>query len=184
MKVLTTLILLLSTSLTPVVYGVNVADDTAGTGVCSSSSSSSDNVDGACSEPELSEPTNDAIVSPMNDADDFDENDGEYDDEMEEGGGEFEDDEFDDEEDEDEFSFECTDNDEKCSTYAASGACTDNPGYMTYHCASSCDTCETVKEVQKAAQFVKEGTNSKPCMDDNYECLEWAGMGECDANPG
>ena len=34
----------------------------------------------------------------------------------------------------------------------------------------------------EATAFVEEG-NGNPCMDDNYMCSEWAGMGECNANP-
>ncbi len=172
MRVLSALLLFLISA--SVAFGVNAADNAAGeqtgTGLCSSSSSAAAAVgnEGECSEPLLSEPTNDdANVSPINDAD--------YDDEEE--------DEDDDEEDDDEFQFECIDEDEKCPTYAESGACTDNPGYMTFHCAVSCNTCQAVMDAQRAAQFVTEGANSKPCMDDHYSCLEWAGMGECDNNP-
>ena len=56
-------------------------------------------------------------------------------------------------------------------------------GFMTYHCPKSCNTCSAVKRAQEAAEFVEDG-DGKPCMDDHYQCSEWAGMGECDANPG
>ncbi|KAL7527106.1 hypothetical protein ACHAXR_001807, partial [Thalassiosira sp. AJA248-18] len=59
---------------------------------------------------------------------------------------------------------ECLDRDEKCAEYAQLGGCKDNPGYMTYNCAMTCNAC------------------NRPCTDDHYRCLEWAGMGECDAN--
>lgn len=177
MRILVAPILLLST-LTRVVYGVNAADDVAGqqTALCLSSSSSANSAaDGTCSEPVLSEPTNDAILSPAEDEDD---------DDLHDDAEEEEEEEDEDDDEEDEFEFECTDEDEKCPTYAESGGCTDNPGYMTYHCALSCNTCQAVLDAQKAAEFVAEGTqNTKPCMDDHYSCSEWAGMGECDINP-
>ena len=75
---------------------------------------------------------------------------------------------------------ECTDKDTKCESYAKDGACTDNPAYMTYNCAVTCNTCKAVMNALKAAEFVEEGVRSEPCMDDDYRCLEWAGMGECD----
>lgn len=168
MRVLRALVFLLSTT---VVLGTNAADDVVGqltgNGVCTSSAA--ENVgdgDSSCSEL-LTEPTNDATVSPIND-DDYN-NDEEYEDI--------------DDEDEEVMQFECIDEDEKCPTYAEAGACTDNPGYMTYHCAVSCNTCQDVLDSQQVSQFVTEGTNSKPCMDDHYSCLDWAGMGECDNNP-
>jgi len=77
----------------------------------------------------------------------------------------------------------CEDVDEKCIEYAKDGACTDNLGYMKYNCPISCDTCEAVLHAAKAAEFVDEKTFSKPCMDEDYRCMEWAGMGECDNNP-
>ena len=77
----------------------------------------------------------------------------------------------------------CQDVDEKCVEYAKDGACTDNVGYMKYNCPISCDTCEAVLHAAKAAEFVDEKTFSKPCMDEDYRCMEWAGMGECDNNP-
>ncbi|KAL7529512.1 hypothetical protein ACHAXR_003009 [Thalassiosira sp. AJA248-18] len=88
----------------------------------------------------------------------------------------------DDEYEEDVQMVECLDKDEKCAEYAELGACEDNPGYMTYHCAVTCNTCDAVVEGHKAAEFIEEGIVSSPCMDDDYRCLEWAGMGECDAN--
>ena len=160
----------------PVAIGVNAGDDVDVAGVCSSTSSSSDGTT-TCTEPELlTEPTNDAVDSPIHDAyDDYDDDtDGEDANEEEEDA---------DEGDDDEDQFECIDKDDKCPTYAEANACIDNPGYMTYHCAASCNTCEAVRDAERAAQFVKEGTVSSPCMDDHYQCSEWAGMGECDNNP-
>jgi hypothetical protein len=52
---------------------------------------------------------------------------------------------------------------------------------MTYHCPKSCDTCELVKKAAQAAEFAQDG--GTVCTDDHYQCSEWAGMGECDANP-
>eukprot|EP00804_Cyclotella_cryptica_P017815 CCRYP_001224-RC/>CCRYP_001224-RC protein AED:0.17 eAED:0.17 QI:97/1/1/1/1/1/4/304/518 len=89
-------------------------------------------------------------------------------------------DDVDDEEDDDS---NCIDDDESCAIYASQGACLDNPGYMTYHCSRSCGTCDAARKAIEAAEFVEEG-DEIPCMDDHYQCLEWAGMGECDANPG
>ena len=88
------------------------------------------------------------------------------------------------EDEDDEIEVNCIDKDNKCATYATEGACKENPGYMTHYCAVSCDTCDAVVEAAKAAEFIEKGVNSKACMDDDYRCLEWSGMGECDANPG
>ena len=81
----------------------------------------------------------------------------------------------------------CADKDEKCASYASSGACASNPGYMTHNCASSCDTCDMVIHAATVAKFaidVDKDVVARPCMDDEYECVEWAGMGECEDNPG
>jgi predicted metal-binding protein len=66
----------------------------------------------------------------------------------------------------------CIDLDPKCPSYEAEGACKSNPGYMTHYCARTCGyACDN-------------GIDATPkCKDDNYQCLEWAGMGECDINP-
>ena len=107
------------------------------------------------------------------------------------------------------FDGDCEDDDESCAIYASQGGCLNNvsvelsfwrrsivvlcpshicirchqSGFMTYHCPKSCNTCSVVKKAQEAAEFVEDG-DGKPCMDDHYQCSEWAGMGECDANPG
>jgi len=81
----------------------------------------------------------------------------------------------------DEVEAACLDKDDKCAAYVEEGACKDNPGYMTHNCAASCKTCDAVLESTKAAEF---DALARPCKDDNYQCLEWAGMGECDINPG
>jgi hypothetical protein len=78
----------------------------------------------------------------------------------------------------------CPDKDEKCAAYATSGACEYNRGYMTHNCASSCGTCDSVVEAAEAAEFADGGALAVPCMDDHYQCMEWAGMGECEKNPG
>eukprot|EP00581_Thalassiosira_minuscula_P016868 CAMPEP_0183730882 /NCGR_PEP_ID=MMETSP0737-20130205/33763_1 /TAXON_ID=385413 /ORGANISM="Thalassiosira miniscula, Strain CCMP1093" /LENGTH=517 /DNA_ID=CAMNT_0025963473 /DNA_START=62 /DNA_END=1612 /DNA_ORIENTATION=+ len=74
----------------------------------------------------------------------------------------------------------CVDEDEHCATYAQDGACADNPAYMTYRCAASCNTCDVLEEAEKKAELM----NRKPCMDDDLRCLEKAGRGDCEANPG
>ena len=84
--------------------------------------------------------------------------------------------------DEDEHPL-CQDDDESCTVHASQGACAENPGYMTYHCPRSCNTCEAVQKAAEAAEFVDEGGGGV-CKDDHFQCLEWAQMGECDANPG
>jgi hypothetical protein len=78
----------------------------------------------------------------------------------------------------------CPDKDGGCAAYAASGACESNRGYMTHNCASSCGTCDSVVEAARAAEFADAGELAVPCMDDHYRCMEWAGMGECEKNPG
>lgn len=80
-----------------------------------------------------------------------------------------------------------SDEDDKCADYAAENACMDNPGYMTYKCAATCNACAGPSvENTIVSAFVTTSTNNgsgEQCSDDNYQCLEWAGMGECDANP-
>ena len=93
-------------------------------------------------------------------------------------------DEEDDEEEDDSPQVECIDHDENCATWSSQGDCDTNPGYMTHHCSSSCNTCEVLEAAAKDAEFADEGVNTAPCRDDHYQCLDWAGSGECDANPG
>ena len=81
-----------------------------------------------------------------------------------------------------------SDEDDKCADYAANeNACTDNPGYMTYKCAATCNTCAgpSVENavVSAFATTSANGSGEQQCGDDNYQCSEWAGRGECDANP-
>ena len=89
-----------------------------------------------------------------------------------------------------------SDEDDKCAYYASNeNACVDNPGYMTYKCAATCNACAQGPSLENNAvvsAFVTTTTTSAndgsgggepPCGDDNYQCSEWAGMGECDANP-
>ena len=81
-------------------------------------------------------------------------------------------DDSDDDEEEDEDPY-CIDDDESCAIYSSQGACLNNPGYMTYHCARSCGTCDAVKKAVEAAEFVAEGDKS-PCKDDHYQVsLYW-----------
>ncbi len=79
------------------------------------------------------------------------------------------------------------DEDDKCAIYAAENACADNPGYMTYKCAATCNTCAGPSAedavVSAFATTSANGSGEQQCGDDNYQCSEWAGMGECDANP-
>lgn len=80
------------------------------------------------------------------------------------------------------FDGDCEDDDESCTLYANQGACASNPGFMQFHCPKSCNTCADVKKAMEAAEFVQDGDGTV-CTDDHYQCSEWAGMGECDANP-
>lgn len=77
--------------------------------------------------------------------------------------------------------------DDKCAYYAAENACADNPGYMAHKCAATCDACDGPSAedavVISALASANGGGDGGPCGDDNYQCSEWAGMGECDANP-
>lgn len=82
----------------------------------------------------------------------------------------------------DELVVDCVDKDEKCAVYGKD-ACGENPGYMTQNCPVTCNTCDAVLEAAKAAEFAEEGNFSKPCMDDDFRCMEWAGSGECRNNP-
>ncbi|KAL7551990.1 hypothetical protein ACHAWF_015200 [Thalassiosira exigua] len=81
-------------------------------------------------------------------------------------------------------SSECRDVDPKCETYASDGACDENPGYMTHKCPAACGTCGAVRDAAKAAEVVRSGAFGEPCADDDFRCLDWATMGECDNNPG
>jgi hypothetical protein len=82
------------------------------------------------------------------------------------------------------------DDDNKCNDYATNeNACINNPGYMAYKCAATCNTCagpSVENSIVSAFVTTTSATtngSSEQCSDDNYQCLEWAGMGECDANP-
>jgi hypothetical protein len=84
------------------------------------------------------------------------------------------------------------DDDNKCADYATTeNACMNNPGYMAYKCAATCNTCAgpSVENsivsafVTTTSSTTNGGSSEQQCSDDNYQCLEWAGMGECDANP-
>ena len=78
----------------------------------------------------------------------------------------------------------CTNRDEQCASYANEGGCETNPGYMWYHCGSSCGTCDAVLEYISSLEFVKDTNENKlPCVDDDYQCNSWASVGECTANP-
>lgn len=85
-------------------------------------------------------------------------------------------DEWDDEGEAYEYGSECVDRDENCKSYAEEGGCQENPGYMTYSCPLTCNTCSVILEAAKAAEFADKETFTKPCMDDDYRCKEWAEM--------
>ncbi len=92
-------------------------------------------------------------------------------------------------EENDEYSEDCEDNvdcDDKepnCPTWASNGDCDSLPGYMTHHCAASCNSCDVLSAAARDKEFAEKGTNTDPCKDDHHECVTWAGMSECDANP-
>jgi prolyl 4-hydroxylase len=77
------------------------------------------------------------------------------------------------------FNFECIDKHENCPTWAAAGDCTGEPaGYVSAYCPKSCNTCNEL-----AAKASSNIPAYDVCKDDHYQCSEWSGMGECDANP-
>ena len=67
---------------------------------------------------------------------------------------------------------DCNDYHDSCRSWADEGGCEQSYGYMKYHCPLSCGTCGEIER--------DDGT---PCRDDEYRCVEWAGMGECNENP-
>jgi len=75
---------------------------------------------------------------------------------------------------------ECRDNHPDCPSYATKGECITNPGFMTYECAKSCNTCA---EFEQAYYDLREGNGDGPCTDRYRECKNWAAMGECAVNP-
>ena len=68
---------------------------------------------------------------------------------------------------------DCNDYHDSCQTWADEGGCDKSLGYMKYYCPLSCGTCEEIER--------EDGT--RRCRDDEYRCVEWAGMGECNENP-
>jgi len=163
MRILHALLVIIASS-TRAANGVNAQE------VCTAA----DYADGTCTQPN---DQNEYDSSDPND--DYDSEDWSGDDDGEHWSGD--DEHYD---DDDDHGMECVDEDDKCATYAEDGACELNPGYMTHYCAASCDTCDAVIAAAKAAEFVDEKDFSEACKDDDYRCAEWAGMGECDANPG
>lgn len=184
------LIIIAATSTTSHVIGIDViANDVTTRGSCAAT-----DADGSCVDdayPSVVVPPSDDEISAggggVFGVDGGEEDEEEYEDEEE------------DEEDEDEEAWvknpsvsihrqnpACADKDEKCASYASSGACASNPGYMTHNCASSCGTCDMVIHAAKVAEFAVDADKdvvARPCTDDEYECVEWAGMGECENNP-
>jgi len=79
----------------------------------------------------------------------------------------------------------CIDQNESCPKWAKGGGCESSENYMKYHCTKSCDTCRSVSEEKRTAKLAAKdgGSNAAPCRDTHYQCVEWAGMGECDDNP-
>mmetsp|Transcript_14262 Transcript_14262/g.30238 ORF Transcript_14262/g.30238 Transcript_14262/m.30238 type:complete len:579 (-) Transcript_14262:193-1929(-) len=78
---------------------------------------------------------------------------------------------------------DCADDEPNCSFWASNGDCESLPGYMTHHCAASCNSCDALSAAAWNKEFAEKGTNTDPCKDDHHECVTWAGMSECDANP-
>mmetsp|Transcript_20650 Transcript_20650/g.29573 ORF Transcript_20650/g.29573 Transcript_20650/m.29573 type:complete len:507 (-) Transcript_20650:1616-3136(-) len=77
------------------------------------------------------------------------------------------------------YNFECTDKHKNCATWATAGDCTgESSGYVSAYCPKSCNTCDDL------AAKASSNADIDICKDDHYQCAEWSGMGECDANPG
>ena len=74
---------------------------------------------------------------------------------------------------------ECVDNKRKCASWSEEGECAKNYGFMKYACPYSCDMCD---EFESSMEKVDAGEDL--CIDKEYECKEWAAMGECAHNPG
>jgi hypothetical protein len=96
------------------------------------------------------------------------------------------DDDDDDNQDVDEYfmnSNKCvnTNDDEvDCPTLASTGECEKNPAFMKYRCALSCNTCD---DFTSAYTTMRESGGMGPCTDNEFECKNWAAMGECGYNP-
>jgi hypothetical protein len=85
------------------------------------------------------------------------------------------------EEDESDWSPQCHDRHDFCTERAANNECITNPGFMTFQCAKSCNTCEEYMEAHQNAYVNGEWS---PCTDNEVECRGWAVSGECAFNPG
>ena len=77
----------------------------------------------------------------------------------------------------------CADRDDSCGAWAESGECETNPVFMNSHCNASCGACGDSSR-KKAAPPRHKGSLVGKCRDDNSNCANWAGAGECDSNPG
>lgn len=73
----------------------------------------------------------------------------------------------------------CDNNLSKCSKLRKQGECESNPGFMKYACPLECDMCD---EFTSSMKKKKRGIQ-QPCIDHNFQCLEWANLGECEHNP-
>ena len=72
----------------------------------------------------------------------------------------------------------CVDKDSGCLEAAQSGACDkthERYSYMKTNCPRSCEVCNTTAPLH---------LRDKNCKDLNPKCPDWAGAGECIANPG
>merc|ERR1712079_606411 len=78
---------------------------------------------------------------------------------------------------------ECIDGHSKCSEWASEGECDKNPIWMKENCRVSCGTCDGGPTPSTPSTGGPPTNPPGNCKDDNSRCEEWAGKGECEANP-
>ncbi|EED87314.1 predicted protein [Thalassiosira pseudonana CCMP1335] len=81
----------------------------------------------------------------------------------------------------------CSDKHNNCSLWASQyddgKACTTRSAYMSIFCPKSCNTCELAYFAKRMAEYPDvTGHPSHLCTDDDFQCAEWAAVGECTKN--
>ncbi|KAL7535224.1 hypothetical protein ACHAXR_006352, partial [Thalassiosira sp. AJA248-18] len=90
--------------------------------------------------------------------------------------------------------FQCKDLDEKCPSWSKmkvgpgggvyDNACDVNSAYMSQYCPISCNTCELNYLGYRLSAMLEGGLAIIPfCQDNDFNCRQYAKVGECDKNP-
>ncbi|XP_072021870.1 uncharacterized protein [Amphiura filiformis] len=80
----------------------------------------------------------------------------------------------------------CVNENDHCDYWARVGECDKNPGYMHKYCQKSCGICNDYDTLSQSELIGMRNLrmDCRACVNDNDHCDYWAGIGECDKNPG